>query len=87
MARRYYRGPKKKADDLGRLLIVLKSRHQVWIPCSPEDATKIGAEIHLAIQNNDRVWRPEQIQAILRVESIEAVQYFPHKQSAKKESE
>jgi hypothetical protein len=89
-ARRYYRGPKKKSDTLGRLLIVLRSRHQVWIPCSTEDGAYIVGELYAQMAVAPKRYldlKPYGITGFLLGESIEAVQYFPHKQAPSKESE
>ena len=75
--------PPKKKDSLGRLMIELRTRSKVWVPCTPEN----GHALRLAVQ--DAMENPAKrlmvldlspyLEASVRVEAIEAVQFFASK--------
>lgn len=88
------RGPKKKPDTLGRLMIELRTRSKVWVPCSPEDGEKLRQKIADSMRHAGNaligdvvIHLDPYLSASVRVEAIEAVQFFASKTPAESPEE
>lgn len=81
--------PPKKPDPLGRLMIELRTRSKVWVPCTPEHGRVLRLFIQHAMEDPDLRGKSldlsPHLEASVRIEAIEAVQFFASKMTPETE--